>query len=290
MTSAAGSHLEVDTARAPGDVARPSRRRRLVVPAVVTLAVLAAAVAGSFLWTDHIISTATAGLENRPPPPTANPGTSAGAAAANQASLANLVHGAVWSVNTYDGNGNPSAGSAFAVVSTSTQTLLLTSYAVIAANTYAAPPPLLVNQGGGPDQAVTVRTWDPAHDLALLVMDKGNQPVLHGTSGVAPVLGQRVYEVSGAGGPTGAITAGKLVAVSDGTLDEDIPQDSAARGGPVIDSGGDVLGMVSSAYLPPAPATTNQPGPSTAGAAAHAGVPISDACLEVLVCPGGTFP
>jgi hypothetical protein len=288
MPSVAGSHLEVDPAVPPGDVAEPSRGRRLLLPAVVTLAVLVAAVAGSFLWTDHIISTATAGLENRPPPHTANPGTP-GAAAANQANLLNLVHGAVWSVTTYDGNGNPTAGSAFAVVSTSSQTLLLTSYAVVAAATYVPPPPLQVHQGDGPDQPVTIRTWDAAHDLALLVMDKGNQPVLHSTGGVAPVLGQRVYEVSGAGGPTGALTAGKLVALSDGTLDTDIPQDAAARGGPVIDSGGDVLGMVSSAYLPPAPATNASPS-TTNAAAAHAGVPIQDACLEVLVCPGGTFP
>ena len=160
------------------------------------------------------------------------------------------VHGAVWAVSTLDGNGNPSVGSAFAVVSTSAQTLLLTSFGVVAAATYQTPPPVQVRQGNGADQSVTLRSWDSVHDLALLVMDKGNQPVLHGTSGVPPTLGQQVFQVSGAGGPTGAVTAGKLTSVSAGTLEEDTPPDTTSRGGPLIDANGDVLGVVaSSTYL-----------------------------------------
>lgn len=261
---------------------RRSRRRRLLLPLVVTVVVLAAAVAGSFLWTTHYIDAATSGLQTTPSPRAPAPGGKGGLAS-DQATLLALVHGAVWAVSTLDGNGNPSVGSAFAVVSTPTQTLLLTSYAVVAAATYQTAPPVQVRQGDGADQVVTLRTWDSAHDLALLVMNKGNEPVLHGTSGIPPVLGQKVYEVTGAGGPTGTITAGKLTTVAAGTLGTDTPQADAPRGAPLIDTSGDVVGLVSLANVAPLPQPATGPG-------AHATVPIGDACRQVLVCPGGTFP
>ncbi|MDQ2727760.1 MAG: serine protease [Actinomycetota bacterium] len=274
-----GRPLPARSTRAEPDRRKPSRRRRLLIPAVVIVVVLAGAVVASYLWTAHYIHTAISGLQTTPPvAPTPNPN---GAAAANQAALLAQVHGSVWAVSTLDGNGNPAVGSAFAVVSTSTQTLLLTSYAVVAAATYQTAPPVQIHQGGGADQSVTLRTWDAAHDLALLVMDKGNQPVLHGTSGIPPTLGQQVYEVSAAGSPTGAITAGKLTAVAAGALDDDAPHDNPSRGGPVIDTNGDALGMASSAYVSPQPDTNST---------AHASVPIQAACRQVLVCPGGSFP
>lgn len=262
-----------------------SRRRRFLLPLVVTVVVLAAAVVGSFLWTAHYIDAATSGLQTKPSPRAADP-TGKGGLAADQATLLAQVHGAVWAVNTLDGNGNPSVGSAFAVVSTPSQTLLLTSYAVVAAATYQTAPPVQVRQGDGADQVVTLRTWDSAHDLALLVMNKGNEPVLHGTNGILAVLGQKVYEVTGVGGPTGAITAGKLTTVAAGKLETDTPQADAPRGAPLIDTSGDVLGLVSFANGAPSPS----PAASPAAPAAHATVPIGDACRQVLVCPGGTFP
>jgi hypothetical protein len=281
MSLAAGSPLKAGPSPGQPENRKPSRRRRLLVPAVVTVVILAAAVLGSFIWTDHYIHTATAGLQTNPTPPASNPSDTSGVGA-NQASLLAQVHGAVWAVSTLDGNGNPSVGSAFAVVSTSGQTLLLTSYAVVSAASYQTPPPIRVHQGDGADQPVSLRTWDSVHDLALLVMDKGNQPVLHGTSGVPPVFGQQVFQVSGAGGPNGTITAGKLITVLADTLEEDTPPDNATRGGPLIDTNGDALGVVaSSAYLPPQPADNPD---------AHAMVPVQDACSRVLVCPGDSFP
>ncbi|MDQ2724997.1 MAG: serine protease [Actinomycetota bacterium] len=246
----------------------------------MTVVVLAAAVLASFLWTAHYIDAATSGLQTTPSPRGTAP-FGAGGVTSDQATLLAQVHGAVWAVSTLDGNGNPSVGSAVAVVSTPTQTLLLTSYAVVSAAAYQTAPPVQVRQGDGADQVVSLRTWDTAHDLALLVMDKGNEPVLRGTSGVPPVLGQQIYEVSAAGGPTGAITPGKLTAVAAGTLDDDAPQDNASRGGPLIDTNGDALGLTSSTYVPPQPAATS---------GAHSSVPIQTACGQVLVCPGGSFP
>ncbi|MDQ6840516.1 MAG: serine protease [Actinomycetota bacterium] len=269
--------------RSKQDRPKPTRRRRLLAPLVVTILVLVAAGLGSFFWTAHAMHTAVSDSRTGPSAPTTAAGSTAkSAAAASQSALLAQVHGAVWAVNTLDAEGNPSVGSAFAVVSGPSQTLLVTSYSVVAAATYRAAPPLQVNQGGGPDQPVTLRTWDPGHDLALLVMAVGNQPVLHGTGGIPAAAGQAVDMVSGAGGANGAIAAGKLLAVSATALADDIPPGNDGRGGPVIDTSGDVVGVASSAFMPPPSAATPT--------GAHVGVPIGVVCAEVLVCPGGSFP
>lgn len=278
MSAPAGSPLPVDSPAEGPDRPKRSRRRRLLWPAVVTVVVLAAAVLTSFLWTSHYVHTATSDLQNQSSPSTT---TSRGTSGGDQAALLAQAHGAVWAVSTLDGNGNPSVGTAFAVISTPSQTLLLTSYAVVAAASYQTPPPVTVHQGADAAQPVTVTTWDTVHDLALLVMNKGNEPVLHGTSGIPPVLGQQVYVVSGTGGLDGTIIPGKLIAVSDGALDQDNLPDDASRGGPLINTSGDALGVASSAYVPPESSDTP---------VAHSSVPIQEACSQVLVCPGGTFP
>ncbi len=261
---------------------RRSRRRRLVAPVTVTVVVLAAAVVVSVLVTGSYIQSAVSALRARPAPGpvhgTAGGVSGGGTMAASEAALLAQEHGAVWEVDTLDTSGNPSVGSAFAVVSTSSETLLVTSYAAVKAATVQPAPPIQVRQAGG-DQPVTLRTWDPVHDLALLELRQGNEPVLRGTGGVPPVPGQRVYEVSGTGGPNGAITAGKVVAVSATAVDHDAPQNGPSRGGPLIDAGGELLGVASSAYVVPAPTS----------AGAHVAVPIQAVCMVVLVCPSGSF-
>lgn len=249
---------------------------------MVTVVVLVIAVVASFVWTSDLIHSAISTLQARRTSPAVVP-SGTGGSTANQASRTALlteVHGGVWTVSTLDANGSPSRGSAFAVVSTSSQTLLVTSYSVVAAATYQPAPPVEVHQGGGPDQPVTLRTWDPQHDLALLVLNAGNEPVLQGTGDVPPVPGQQVYRVSGTGGPVGAVTPGKLITVSAAAVTDDLPPDGPSRGGPVVDASGNVLAVASSAYLPTGSAP---PGALVA-------VPIQDVCVEVLVCPTGFFP
>lgn len=263
-------------------------RQLLLRPWLVALVILLAAALASFIWAATYVSSVSSNASHGPPgnraagpaasPPATPPPPSSPAAVA--AVLAK-VHGAVWAVHTLDANGEPSTGSAFAVQSSSDQTLLLTSYSVVATATYQPAPPIQVNQGGGPQQPVTLRDWDPGHDLALLVLADGNQPVLQG-SAVAPRAGQPVYAVSGLGGPDGSAAAGQVVAASGQVLEDTATQGSSARGGPLVDINGSVLGVDSQAFVPPA--ATAPP------AGTHAAVPVQDSCAALLVCPGGTFP
>lgn len=259
--------------------------RGVLIPLAVVLVVLVAAGLGAFIWTATYVHSVASGAQlsksaartrgkaARPPSPTSP---------ATLATLLGKVHGAVWEVNTFDANGQPSVGSAFAVVSSANQTLLLTSYAVVSAATFQPAPSIEVRQGSV-SKPVTLRTWDVRHDLALLVLDKGNQSVLHGPAVNPPQPVQQVYAVSGAGGPNGSITTGKLSPASTATgLVDDAPQHNASRGGPLVDASGSALGVDSLAFMPPQLVTSS--------AGAHFAVPIQDACTEVLVCPGDTFP
>jgi hypothetical protein len=155
----------------------------------------------------------------------------------------------------------------------------------VAAATYQPAPAISVAQGSGADQTVTLRSWDSGHDMALLVLAEGNQPVLHASGASAARVGQQVYLVSGSdatGGPGGSITTGKLSEASATLLEDDARPVVAGAGGPLIDASGSVLGLDSSAYSSPAAS----PSPVQTSTA----VPIQEACADVLVCLGGSFP
>lgn len=259
--------------------------RAALIPLAVVLLVLVAAGLGAFIWTATYVHSVASGAQlSRSPAKTGGEagGPPSPTSPTTLAALLDKVHGAVWEVNTFDANGQPSIGSAFAVFSSSDQTLLLTSYAVVSAATFQPAPSIDVRQGSV-SKPVTLRTWDAVHDLALLVLEEGNQSVVHGSAVNPPQPAQQVYAVSGAGGPNGSITTGKLSPASTAAgLVDDAPQQNASRGGPLVDVNGSALGVDSLAFMPPQP-TTSSPG-------AHFAVPVQDACTEVLVCPGDTFP
>ena len=94
---------------------------------------------------------------------------------ASPATIAALVKSlapSVFFVHTLDANGQPSVGTAFVVASNATQSLLLTSYTTVAAAT-KSPGPLVYVRQGNTDTQVTVHTWDPQYDLALIVLPQG---------------------------------------------------------------------------------------------------------------------
>jgi len=266
-----------------GKSPRAKKRGRFLIPLGVTIVILAAAVLAAFIYTASYVDSAVSGLRPKPATNGGNIGqpTALAAGQADQTALLAQVSGAVWAVETLDANGNSSVGSAFAVASNTTQTLLVTSYSVVAAAIREPAPPLMVHQGMGSNQQVTLRTWDIAHDLGLLVLPKGNQAVLRGTGGVPPASGQQVYAVAGPGGPNGLITSGKLLAASAVDIEADTSAGNDYRGGPLIDARGEVLAVASLTYLPPRPGLP--------AAKANLSVPIQDACIQLLRCPGGSF-
>jgi len=183
---------------------------------------------------------------------------------------------AVYFVHTLDDSGQPSVGTAFAVASDSRQTLLLTSYTTVAAATRKPGPALFVRHGTN-DQSVTVYTWDPSKDLALIILPQGGLPILSFASS-PPQVGERVFGVSGLGAAGAAITQGFVADVSANGIQHDATTGPQFQGGPLLDSDGKAVGILSRTYSP-------------------LGFPVADvwfaippagACSRVLQCPNGT--
>jgi S1-C subfamily serine protease len=191
--------------------------------------------------------------------------------------LVKKVQGAVWFVRTLDDAGQPSVGAAFAVASDSDETLLLTSHAVVRAATFAPGPPVFVRKG---DQEVraTLWTWQPERDLALLVLNRGNQPKLDFAPTNPPLkTGERVFAMSGLGAAGGAVTQGFVADVSGSAIQSDAAVGTHFQGGPLINSEGRVLGVASRTFAPL--------GFQSDGV--YFSVPIRQACDRVLRCPSG---
>lgn len=268
------------------DSDRPWWRRWLLRPVTVTVLVLFAAVVITFAWTtdyvDSAVSSATATQSTTTP--TTSPstiGSTPASPVAQAAALLPRVRGAVWAVSTLDTNGDPTTGTAVAVISTPTQTLLLTTYSLVAASIYQPAPGIEVSGAGGIQVSATLRTWDTANDLALLVVDSGGEPVLVGAGTTAPSPGQQVFAVSSTGGAAATISPQKVVDGSTLILSGGSAP-ALPPGAPVVDVNGSVLGVSSPGYTPPS-AIALPAGDSYA-------VPIAAACAIVLMCPGGTFP
>jgi S1-C subfamily serine protease len=197
------------------------------------------------------------------------------------AALVTKVAPSMFFVHTLDASGQPSVGSAFVVASTTTSSLLLTSYTTVAAATRSPGPQVYVSTGDQGTQApVTVRTWDPQYDLALLVLPRGGLPALPAAPvSPAPQPGDRLFAVSGLGTPGAALSQGSVVDVSAGGLALAAPVGPAFQGGPVINDAGQVVAVGSRAYAP-------------LGFASDGVyfVPfLEDACARVLSCPGGSL-
>ncbi|MDH4146594.1 MAG: hypothetical protein OEY23_15655, partial [Acidimicrobiia bacterium] len=95
--------------------------------------------------------------------------------------LPQRVGGGVFLVRTLDPAGKSVLGSAFVVSSSENESLLLTSYQLVAAAT-AQPGPQVSIQHGQDQMTAAVWTWDPQLDLALLKVDRGGLPSLQWAS------------------------------------------------------------------------------------------------------------
>jgi S1-C subfamily serine protease len=191
--------------------------------------------------------------------------------------LLDKVTPSVWFVQTLDDAGQPSVGSAFVVASDGDQSFLLTSLAVVRAATRTPGPQVTVRKGNDEIRA-TLHTWDEARDLALLIVSRPNLPKLPWRSGAdAARIGERLFAVSGLGGSGGAIVQGQIADVFADGIVHTAPVGASFRGGPLVNSDGEVLGVASADYAP----LGFPPGDVTFG------VPVARACERVLRCPSG---
>ena len=186
------------------------------------------------------------------------------------------VGGGVFLVRTLDTAGKPSVGSAFVVSSSATESLLLTSYQVVAALA-AKPGPALTVEKGKDSFSAELWAWDPARDLALLKTTRGGLPQLDWApdDARARTAGKRVYAVSGFGGQGATAAPGLAIDASAAGIRHDTPLGPEFRGAPLTNGAGQVLGVVSTAYSP----TGVDPGALTFAPF------ITAACDKLLRCP-----
>lgn len=181
----------------------------------------------------------------------------------------------VYFVQTLDEAGQPSVGSAFVVFSDNTQSFLLTSYTTVRAATTKPVPDITLRKGDDTLKA-SLTSWDPANDLALLTVDTPSLKALPWAStSPSPQIGDRVFVVSGLGGAGGAISQGFVAGVSAEGIQHDSPVGAAFQGGPLLNSGGQVLAVASRSYAPL----------GFPSEAVFFGVPIRSSCAKVIRCP-----
>ena len=191
--------------------------------------------------------------------------------------LLKKVSGSLWFVRTLDEAGQPAVGSAFVVASDAEQTYLLGSYSTVRAATRQPGPQVFVRHGDEEVKA-TLWSWQEERDLALLIVNKANQPRLPwATDTPATRTGERIFAVSGLGASGGAITQGFVADVSSAGIQHSAPIGPSFQGGPLLNSKAEVLAIGSRAYSPLGFGTES----------VFFGVPIRGACDKILRCPGG---
>jgi S1-C subfamily serine protease len=171
------------------------------------------------------------------------------------------------------GDGAPTSGSGFVVLSNEKESWVITTYNLVA-GAVADKSQITVSLGADRKQA-SVYSWDPSSDLALAIIRTGGATALTDWAKGETALGSRVWAVGSSAGRFGSAAAqGFLIDTSDVGLltDADVPTN--ASGGALLDRDGKVLGVLSLSYAPQGFAPSN-------GWA----VPIRMACKRVLRCP-----
>jgi hypothetical protein len=191
--------------------------------------------------------------------------------------LTGRMDGSVWFVETLDENGAPSVGSAFVAASDDAQSLLVTSFGAVAAGTTEPAPTITVRSGEESFEA-ELHTWDPEHDLALLILPRGGLDPLPWADddALAHIVGERIWAVEGIGGNGVSLSPGSVIDQSAVGIQHTAALNAAFRGGPVVNGRGEVVAIASIGYAPLNYATGD----------VTFGVPVQAACEQILECSG----
>lgn len=179
----------------------------------------------------------------------------------------------VWSINTLDDAGRPVEGSAFVTGSSGGQTFLLTSLALVRSAT-RLPGPVISARNGGTQLDAVLWTWHEERDLALLAIARTVPSLLWAGDVAAIRAGQKVFGAAGGAG----VTAGAVTNTSPAAIGHNVFTEGARRGGPLLNTRGEVLGVLSADYDPGGAATDRL----------FFAVPVGAACERVLVCGATT--
>lgn len=185
------------------------------------------------------------------------------------------VRESVYTVSTLDENGQPSVGTAFVLFSDSERSFLLTSYTTVRAATVSPGPDLNVRRGDNQIN-VSLNSWDPGRDLALLIAEEApNLPAVPIADPSSITTGDRVFAVSAVGAQGASIVQGTVADAAANAVAHDAPIGIQFQGGPLLSSSGELVAISSRSYAPL----------GFAPDAVFFGVPVREACAEVVQCP-----
>lgn len=192
--------------------------------------------------------------------------------------LAQVFAPYVYFVATLDENGKPAVGTAFAVVTDDSSSLMITSFATVKAATVNPAPDITLRKGEEEIPAKLVN-YDADRDLALLQAQKGQLPLMDWAADdvQSQALGQRIFPVGGFGGAGASLTSGIVIDQNAAGFLHTAPIGTAQQGGPIVTADGKVVGVASVAYRP----FGFDPGET------HYSVFINAACERLLECGGG---
>ncbi len=157
---------------------------------------------------------------------------------------------AIWSVETIDEEGKPVIGSAFAVTGHEGGTALVTSLSIVRSATLEPSPSITIVKGPIRNEA-TLWSWDEEHDLALIIVEEELSTLnLAGTSAQLGSVGSRVFAMSGTGSQGATASPGVLLDQSAFGVQHTAVTGDLFVGGPIIDSEGLVVGVVTADYVP----------------------------------------
>ncbi len=184
----------------------------------------------------------------------------------------------VWFVATADEDGKPSVGTAFAVATEDTATLMVTSLNTVRAAS-VTPAPVIELRKGDDKLTATVVSYDADRDLALLSVPRGGMQILEWASDEqqSQALGLRVFPVSGFGGAGAYLTSGVISDQNASGFLYDARIGSMAQGGPIVTADAKVLGVAS---------TTDHPLGFDPGEM-HFSIPVNQVCVALMECGGG---
>lgn len=185
------------------------------------------------------------------------------------------VRESLYLVVTRDEDGQPSVGTAFVLFSDSERSFLLTSHTTVRAATVSPGPSVEVRRAGE-TLAVELNNWDEQRDLALLIAeDAPNLPTVELGDPSSLSVGDRLFGLSALGASGGSIVQGSVADVASNAVQHDVPVGVQFQGGPLLNSRGELVAIASRSFAPLGFV------PDTV----YFGVPIREACAEVVRCP-----
>ncbi|HVL97884.1 MAG TPA: trypsin-like peptidase domain-containing protein, partial [Egibacteraceae bacterium] len=180
----------------------------------------------------------------------------------------------VYAVVAQHANGERRVGSGFTVASSNTETIVVTTYRVVATEDGFAVPSVDVLLPGR-NATARVHNFDRELDVATLVMTAGTVPVTEWR----PVdedlrRGDRLWLAGIAGPGSAAVLQGSVGSVAPQAVVPSIPANDFLAGGPLIDAVGRVVAIATLNYAPFG---------RVAGELVY-GVPIRMLCRELIQC------